>query len=164
MPQLDVTTFSSQLFWLVLSFTSLYLFTLKVTVPRISKILDARRLRIEGYISKSEELRHNSDQVRQEFESILSSARNQAHENVMQMIHKVSVTTTQRKKDLNNMMVARVQSSEAHLARRKAQALDDIRNIAEGAAILAVERLINKKIDAKAVGAIMNELFSQKVA
>lgn len=133
-------------------------------MPRITAIIEARRQRIESSINRADELRAHADQVRQEFEAILEEARGKAHENVMQMIHKVTVTTSQRKKDLNALMVGRIQSSEAHIARQKVQAMDDIKSVAENAAIEVVEKLIHKKIDAKSAGDIVNKLFSQKVA
>jgi F-type H+-transporting ATPase subunit b len=132
-------------------------------MPRIGKILESRRQRIEGSISRAEELNYNAQQVRQEFEAFLNMARNQAHENVMKMIHNVTVTNSQRKKDLNSMMLERIQSSEERIARKKTQALSDIKDIAEGIAVVTVEKLIAQKIDRKSVGKVMNELFSQKV-
>jgi F-type H+-transporting ATPase subunit b len=164
MPQLDVSTFPSQLFWLFISFASLYIFTARVTMPRMSKILDARRLRIENSLNRADELKAESNKVRQDFETFLSTARTQAHENVMQMIHKVTVTSTQRKKDLNALMLERIQSSEDRLLGQKKQALSDIKDIAETIAIMTVEKLIDQKIDPKKVETVMNELFRQKVA
>jgi len=164
MPQLDLSTFTPQLFWLAISFATLYLFTAYVTMPRIQKILESRRLHIESSIGRADELKAQAGLIRQEFEAFLNTARSQAHDNVMHMIHKVAVTSTQRKNDLNSIMVDRIQSSEAQILRRKAQALDDIKNIAETVAIQAVEKLIDQKVDPKAVGVVMNELFRQKVA
>jgi F-type H+-transporting ATPase subunit b len=164
MPQLDLSTFTPQLFWLAISFATLYLFTARVTMPRIQKILETRRMHIESSLLKADELEAQAGLIRQEFEAFLSTTRNQAHDNVMQMINKVAVTSSQRKKDLNSMMVARIQSSEAHILRRKTQALDDIKDIAQTVAAQAVEKLIDQKVDPKAVGVVMNELFRQKVA
>jgi F0F1-type ATP synthase membrane subunit b/b' len=130
----------------------------------MSKILDARRLRIENSLNRADELKAESNKVRQDFETFLSTARTQAHENVMQMIHKVTVTSTQRKKDLNALMLERIQSSEDRLLGQKKQALSDIKDIAETIAIMTVEKLIDQKIDPKKVETVMNELFRQKVA
>lgn len=133
-------------------------------MPRISAILEARRERIERSLDQADELKAQAEQVRQEFEVILASARNKAHEHVMHMIHNVSVTTAQRKRDLNAIMISRIQSSEARIARQRIQAVDEIKIVAEQASIETVEKLINQKIDPQHAGDIVNQLFSQKVA
>lgn len=164
MPQLDIHTYTSQLFWLFLSFTSLYFFTWRVTLPRMMKIMDARRLRIEGSIHKADELKRQADDVRAEFETVLSATRTQAQENILQMIQKVGVTTAARKKDLSELMASRIQSSEDRIDRQRIQALAEIKGVAEVTALQVVEKLIDQKIDPKTVANIMDELFSKKVA
>lgn len=164
MPQLDSGTYISQLFWLFISFASLYLFTWKVSIPRLARIMESRRQHIESFAGKAEEIEAQAEKVRQELETVLDEARNKAHDNVMQMIHKVTVTSAQRKKDLNNMMVERIQSSEVHLNRKKEQAMDGIKTVAQEAAFLVVEKLTGKKVSEEELNDVLNELFSQKVA
>ncbi len=43
MPQLDITTYSSQIFWFAICFTILYIFVSKIISPRIAEILKIRR-------------------------------------------------------------------------------------------------------------------------
>lgn len=164
MPQLDFSTYSSQLFWLILSFASLYMFTARVTMPRMAKILEARGLRIEGSIQRADELKAHAEKLRHEFEATLSATRNQAHDNVMQMIHKVTVTSAQRKKDLNLMMLERIQSSEAHIERQKKQAMGEVKAVAESISLQLAEKLLDQKIDPKSVETVLNDLFSKQVA
>ena len=57
MPQLDVTTFSSQIFWLVVSFVALFLIMLRVRVPKISDALEARQKRIDDNLARAQELK-----------------------------------------------------------------------------------------------------------
>lgn len=164
MPQLDVSTFPSQLFWLFISFTCLYIFTQRVTMPRLSKILDARRQRIEASIHRADELKKNADKIRQEFEDVLNTARNQAHDNVMQMINRVAVESSQSKNELNVKTLESIKSSELRIEKQKTQALDEIKEVAEKIATLTVEKFIGQKIDSKSVDTVINELFSKKVA
>lgn len=164
MPQLDVSTYTSQLFWLFISFTSLYLFTARVTIPRIAKIFEARWQRIEGNVKKADELKHQADKVKADFEGDLKNAREKAHSHVMQMIHKVTLSSNQRKKDIAVMMLSRIQSAEAHIERQKTQALGDIKTIAESVAVTAVEKLTNERVDSATVEKVLNQLIQQKVA
>lgn len=164
MPQLDASTFSSQLFWLFVSFSTLYLFTWRVTVPRIAKILEMRWQRIEGNVKHADDLNREAEKIKKDYEKELDAVRQTAQENVMQMIHNVSVTSSQRRKDISDMMMSRIQSAEAHIQRQKTQALGDIKTIAESVALAAVERLTNEKADPKVVEDILNDLIDKKVA
>ncbi len=47
MPQLDITTYSSQIFWFAICFAILYAFVSKIIAPRITEILKIRRTVID---------------------------------------------------------------------------------------------------------------------
>lgn len=55
MPQFDVSTFTSQLFWLVLVFGFLYVIVSRVIAPKAESILTHRNKYIEENITASEE-------------------------------------------------------------------------------------------------------------
>lgn len=63
MPQLDVSTYPSQLFWLIIFFGILYVFMQWFIVPRVSRIFQKRRVLLD---EKLEEI----DQFRQEIERL----------------------------------------------------------------------------------------------
>ena len=56
MPQLEISTFPSQIFWLVVSFLILYIIMAKVIVPRISSVIKNRENEIKNNIHISEQL------------------------------------------------------------------------------------------------------------
>jgi len=102
--------------------------------------------------------------VKVDYEKDLEIAREEAHDHVMKMINKVSVTGTQRRKDIAAMMVARIQSAEAHIEQQKVQALGDVKAIAESVAVSAVEKLTEQKVAPATVEKVLNQLIQQKVA
>ena len=55
MPQLEISTFPSQIFWLVVSFLLLYLILSKIIVPRIASVLKDRENEIKNNFELSEE-------------------------------------------------------------------------------------------------------------
>ena len=78
MPQLDVQTYASQIFWLIVSFIVLYFLVAKVAMPRISEVLEERQERIEDDLDKAETLKKEAYLVKIEYEKALSSAREKA--------------------------------------------------------------------------------------
>ena len=56
MPQLEISTFPSQIFWLVLSFVILYIVLSRIVVPRISSTIKQRENEIKNNLHLSEQL------------------------------------------------------------------------------------------------------------
>ena len=67
MPQLDPSTFGSQLFWLLVCFGALYLVLSFIVIPRIDKTLAARAETLEGNLAEAENLRVQAEAA---FESL----------------------------------------------------------------------------------------------
>ena len=62
MPQFDLTTYSSQIFWLILCFIALYLFFAFIIIPIIAGIIGEREQIIEGNKNYAEK---NNSQIKQ---------------------------------------------------------------------------------------------------
>lgn len=56
MPQFDINTYYSQIFWLVVTFSLLYIFVCKFIVPKIEKVLNNRQSNIQDNIIKADDL------------------------------------------------------------------------------------------------------------
>jgi F-type H+-transporting ATPase subunit b len=80
LPQLDIETYASQIFWLTVTFLVLYFLVAKIAMPRIAEVLEGRQERIEDDLDKAETLKKEAYLVRVEYEKALSSAREEAHE------------------------------------------------------------------------------------
>ena len=74
-PPIDVTTFPSQLFWLVIFFGLLYLLMSRVALPRMEKILDGRAQAIEGDLARAQALKEETENAIKAYEKSLTDAR-----------------------------------------------------------------------------------------
>ena len=63
LPQLDIVTYSSQIFWLAISFIVLYFLVAKIAMPRIAEVLEERQERIEDDLDKAETLKKEAYQM-----------------------------------------------------------------------------------------------------
>ena len=57
MPQLDIGTFSNQIFWLVITLVIIYFVLSRIALPRIASVLSDRQMTISSDIAKAEELK-----------------------------------------------------------------------------------------------------------
>ena len=60
-PQLEVWTFPSQIFWLLITFSTLYYLLSRKALPRVSEILEARQDRIAADLDQAQRLRREAE-------------------------------------------------------------------------------------------------------
>ena len=78
LPQLDISTWPSQLFWLVVLFTAGYIIMAKFVTPRIGAVLEERRAKLENDLVKARVASENAARIRAEYEADLDAARSAA--------------------------------------------------------------------------------------
>ncbi|MDR2464497.1 MAG: hypothetical protein LBD36_02740 [Holosporales bacterium] len=72
LPQLDISTFSSQIFWLLLCVFSLFIVVKKVFLQRILFIFDAREKRIYGDNERIREIKESIRKLKNEYDLKIS--------------------------------------------------------------------------------------------
>jgi F-type H+-transporting ATPase subunit b len=78
MPQLDVSTFSNQIFWLIVTLVVLYYVMSRVALPRIAAVLADRRGTITSDIAAAEEYKLKAQQAEEAYNKALAEARAEA--------------------------------------------------------------------------------------
>ena len=78
LPQLNPSTFATQLFWLAVSFLVLYFMMFGVALPRVEEVLNAREGRISWDITKADEIRNESNAVLASIDRMMARTQAQA--------------------------------------------------------------------------------------
>ena len=99
MPQLDPEFWVSQIFWLTITFGTLFLVLSKFILPRISKNLEQRRLQILENIETAEKQREQSEKNLKEFDEIILKSKNKAKEVMLAAREKVVSEITKKKNE-----------------------------------------------------------------
>jgi len=76
-PQLDPEFFVSQLFWLVVTFSFLFLFLWKVSLPRIGSVLEKRENKINNDIKTAKQLQIEAEKIQDQIEQKLHDSKEQ---------------------------------------------------------------------------------------
>ena len=80
MPQLNPEFFVSQLFWLVVTFSFLFVFLWRVSLPRIGNVLEKRERKITDDLTAAKELQAEASKIQEEIENQLKQARTDSSE------------------------------------------------------------------------------------
>jgi len=75
LPQLDISTFASQLFWLLSSFVILYVVISRVAAPKIGGVIQDRANRIKGDLETAAKAKRDSEAAIAGYDKALADAR-----------------------------------------------------------------------------------------
>ncbi len=159
MPQLDITTFSSQIIWLTITFAALFLVMWKVAVPRISEVLESRQQRIEDNLDKAAAFKKDAEAAIEAYEKAIAGARSEALGLINETAQSIQAEASKQEAQLAETLQVRIAESEAAIAKAQETAIAGIRDMAQDVAIAATEKLSGtapKAADAgKAIDAAM---------
>ena len=145
LPQLDIDTWPSQLFWLVVLFGAGYLVMAKMVTPRIGAVLEERRKTLDGDLEKARNASADAAKIRAEYESDLENARSQAEEYAKQTAADAAKKADDADAKIAQRLAKKVAKAEAKLAEVKSSAMGNLNDVAAEAAIDAVAALAGIK-------------------
>ncbi|MDE0799188.1 MAG: F0F1 ATP synthase subunit B' [Rhodospirillaceae bacterium] len=153
MPQFDPSTFSSQLFWLVICFVGLYWIVSKFAVPRIGDILEQRERLVQDDLDRAESLKGEAQQALANYEAAMADAREQARTLINKVTSDSKIAAESRNKKLGAELAVQISDAEQRIAAARDEAMSNLASIAADAATDAASRLAGLDVssgDAKA--------------
>jgi len=159
MPQFDPSTFSTQIFWLVLTFLALYLILWKVVLPRISGVLEQRQEKIEDDLNRAEKLKSEAEEVLADYRRSLDDARATAQADLKAAADEMAAAAAERQASFNAELAAKTNEAEARIAKAQEEALGNLKSVAVEAASAATARLIGVELAESEVQAAVDQSF-----
>lgn len=163
LPQLDIATFPSQIFWLVVVFSFLMIFFSKKTIPDISKTLESRNDRIQTDLENAEKLRKEVEDVHESYESGLSNAREQATSVYKEVEVYVQNLSIKKQDELREKSEKEVKALEKKITSAVNSVMNDMERIAAQVAIDATAKIIGVEVDQNEATKIVADLNNNTV-
>lgn len=148
MPQLDPSTFGSQIFWLAVTFGALYFIIAKKVVPAVEGVMTERNNRIQGDLDAAAKLRTEAEEAYSAYEKELQIASANAQTAIASAKDKVSNVIADRTSKLEAELDSQIEEAASNIRASAQKALGGVEDVAAEVAIAAVERLIGVKIPA----------------
>ena len=108
MPQFDVSTYPSLMFWLVISFSLLYIGLKVFVLPNLSKTLDARVSMLQSYLDKAETYQKKTEDLHHQTKKKIQTARDEAHITLQETM----LTLSQTLKEQETLLFKKIQKEE----------------------------------------------------
>jgi len=145
MPQLEITTYPSQIFWLVVSFVILYLIMSRFIIPKISSVIKSRESEIKNNIHISEQMYRDTEIINNEYEEIKKNIEDEARKIINDLKETTNKKITKNGKLLKKRLEQKLEKSEKEIINKKKKALKEINKISLNLSEEILKKLSNKK-------------------
>ena len=132
LPQLDFTTFPSQIFWLVVAIFVLFQLMNRVALPRIASVLEERADAIADDLDRAEEFKRKASEAEDAYIQALADARANAQ-----------AIAAETRAEIQKEVDAAMAKADAEISARAAESEKRIREIRDSA-LAAVEAVANE--------------------
>ena len=153
MPQFDPTMFATQLVWLAITFSILFLLMKKVALPRISQVLNERKYKNEENLEKAEQLKNEAETAAEAYENTMAEARDKGRDALREVRERMAKEEEVRHRELAERLAAEIKTVETRIAAAKDKAVAGIHDVAAEVALAVVEKLVEETVTEKTVKA-----------
>lgn len=161
LPQMDPTTFSSQIFWMFVFFFVLYILMAKLALPRVGRIVTGRKNKIMSDLNAADEIRTQTEEVRTYHEQAVHKSHEDAHELMVKLQTEILEKNAEAHDKLDKDIALKEAQSEKVIAEAKAKAMTGIEKAATSIAVEIANKIggiaVNDNDVAEAVKAIANK-------
>lgn len=158
LPQLDPSTYPSQIFWLVILFGVLYLVFSRRVLPVISGTLENRREHIESDFSTAEKLQREAADVHDAYEKILHDARMKADALYVEIENSIQKKSAKEVQEFNERIEKETRLTEARLEKAQKEIRAEMDAIVAEVARQAAEKIIGVSADIAQIKSMIKDL------
>lgn len=130
LPQFDLATAPSQLFWLAVTFVIMYVFFAKKTLPTLSSTIESRRSTIRNDILTAEKLSADVEKTKTEYETAMQQARNDARQAVLSVETAARDAAEKQNDAFKEKSAAAVVELEKKAEAEKQRVMNDLEKVA----------------------------------
>jgi F-type H+-transporting ATPase subunit b len=145
-PPFKVETFPSQLFWLAITFTFLFVVLWRFVGPRIQGAIADRRERIANDVAEAERHRREAEQASAAYDSALNAARGRALGTADEMRKRIAAEVADARAKVDAEAAEAMAKAEARIASSRVQARANVAAAAQEATVEIVLRLIGEQV------------------
>ena len=161
MPQLDVSGFPSQIFWLVITFVFLWWLMAKVALPKVGLVLEERQKKINDSLDMAENLRIEAGSELEAYEIAISVAHDEARKVINDANQEGTQASANQLAEMRISLTNQIAEVEAEIESVKEKALMDISQSAREVAISTLDNLVGIKVPAKTLNAAIDNAMTK---
>jgi len=163
MPQLNPEYWISQIFWLIIVFSSLYIVLSQIILPKISESLEARKSQVLQHLEQAEKFKEESEKKIQEYDGILNEAKNQAKKIMNESRKKINQNIGEKKKQINKEIENEIYAAEEEIKMLKKNSINNINKIAIETSTEIVKSIMEVELNKSSISAIVKDVSKKRI-
>lgn len=164
LPQLNIGTYPSQIFWLMVMFAVLYVAFSKSILPSIGGVVNARDSMIKGNLDAAQDLKKQAEDIQASYEKSLDQARANAVQAVQDVENAAKKKAADQIDEFRRKADGAMKSAEENVLHAKDKAMGDMMAVATDVASVAAEKITGVSTDRQKAQAIVETLAGKAKA
>ena len=164
MPQLDPTYWASQAFWLILTFTVLYISIAKLYLPKIKNNLDDRENKIKDDLDAANKFKDLSELKLKEYEKILENSKKEVIKIHLESKNKLDKDIQTKKDVMDKEIETEITKAQQEINELKKNSILDIQNISKDLASNIIENISGDKLNESSIKATIAEVTKKNIS
>ena len=141
MPQLDFSVFPSQLFWLVITFSTMFLMMYKFIIPKTAEMINLRKQKIDADLEKAAEIKKKVELTLAKYNKALADATAKANVSLEKTKDELAETINRKQSELSARLKVEIENGEKKIAASKDKALLKIEEVSAELAVDVLNKL-----------------------
>ena len=146
LPQLDPSSYPSQIFWLIVTFALLYWLLSKRALPRVADVLETRQDRIAADLDRAQALRQEAEEAMAQHEKLVADAQARARAELDAANQRIQAEAARQEAELERSLQQQLGEADQRIAAAREAALKALEDVARDSARDAVGRLVGVDI------------------
>ena len=163
MPQLNPEFWASQVFWLILIFSSLYVIIWKLFLPKITNSIENRKLKIVNDLNETQKLKDNAEKKLQEYNKIIENSKTEAKKIVDDNRRKLEKDIESKKNKFNTEIEKELSVVEKEIKDLKRSSIASINKIAEDISSEIIKQVVGTEINKSKLSAVVQDISKKKI-
>ncbi len=164
LPQLNIGTYPSQIFWLLVMFTVLYTAFSKSVLPAIGSVVHGRENLIKDNLDTAQNLRDQAQAIQAAYEKNLDAAKASAVQAVQDVENAAKKKANDQIDVFRKKSEGEIRSAEDRVLVVKDKAMGDMSHVAAEVASIAAEKITGINTDVQKARAIVDTIAGKAKA
>jgi F-type H+-transporting ATPase subunit b len=151
----------AELVWGVVAFALLFLLLWRYALPAMNKMLDERRARIQGQLEEAEQIRHEAEGLRRQYQEQLNEARTRANEIVEQARSDAERVREQKVREAEEEAQAIRQRARDDAEAERSRLVQQLRTQVAALSVDLAGRIVHRELDEERHRTLVDEYIDQ---
>ena len=163
MPQLNTEFWSSQVFWLILIFSILYMIIWKIFLPKITDGIENRKSRILNDLNETQRLKENAEKKLKEYNKIIEDSKKEAKKIIEDNNKKLENDIKNKKQKFNEEIEKELVGVEREIKNLKKASIPNINKIALEISSEVIKQIVGAEMNMSKVSAVVEDISKKKI-